>query len=152
MRLLAGCVVLAVVCVSAPRAGDPIAAQQGIVDLGTLGGPFSSASAINNRGHIVGVSNTDLVTLHAFLWQDGTMIDLGTLPGGHFSGASGINDRGQVVGASGNAAFESRAVLWDDGAVIDLGALPGSVNCTATAISRHTHIVGSCDGAGAFLW
>jgi uncharacterized membrane protein len=37
---------------------------------------------------------------HAFLFDDGVMIDLGTLPGGNVSEAIAINNRGEVVGDS----------------------------------------------------
>jgi len=52
-------------------------------DLGTLpSGAFSAALAINNRGEIVGASDTARRgASHAFLWRNGTMIDLGTLAG-----------------------------------------------------------------------
>src|SRR5437667_4373617 len=64
--------------------------QLSIIDLGTLGGTYSAAQAINNRE-----SSTASGELHAFLWHDGTMVDLGTL-GGTSSTARGINERGQV--------------------------------------------------------
>ena len=57
----------------------------------------SWAVAINDRGQVVGSSDTAAGDLHAFLYSDGAMTDLGTL-GGTNSWASGINDRGQVVG------------------------------------------------------
>jgi probable HAF family extracellular repeat protein len=76
-------------------------------DLGTLGGNSSSASGINDRGQIVGFSTTASGDFHAFLYENGVMTDLGTLPGSNFSVANGINNRGDVVGASGG-----HAVLW----------------------------------------
>jgi probable HAF family extracellular repeat protein len=107
MRSLVVSASLALACVISRPALDTAVGQESIVDLGTLGGPFSSASAINNRGQIVGVSNTDPVTLRGFLWEEDAMTELGTLPGGHFSGASGINDRGQIAGTSTNELFEA---------------------------------------------
>ena len=70
------------------------------VDLGTLGGTFSGASALNVRGQVVGVSATAAGELHAFSWtKRGGMTDLGTL-GGADSNAGAVNVRGQVVGIS----------------------------------------------------
>jgi probable HAF family extracellular repeat protein len=75
-----------------------------VVDLGTLGGSFSWAFAVNNRGWVVGIATlTGDTSLHAFLWHDGLMTDLGIL--GHpealpISTAVSINDAGEVVGVS----------------------------------------------------
>jgi len=90
-------------------------------DLGTLGPTdsvsySSSANGVNNLGQIVGWSTTTPIesyyectstisacTLHAVLWtKDGTIHDLGTLPGDSISAASKINQLGFVIGSSGN--------------------------------------------------
>src|SRR5215510_14995213 len=75
-------------------------ATYSITDLGTLGGATSTACGINDRGQVAGNSAIASGELHAFLWDGGTMTDLGTLPGRAFSGARFINNRGQVVGSS----------------------------------------------------
>ena len=47
------------------------------IDLGTLGGEESWAWAINNRGQVVGWSETTDGDIHPFLWEKGEMTDLG---------------------------------------------------------------------------
>jgi probable HAF family extracellular repeat protein len=92
-------------------------------DLGSLGGTFSGAAAINNQDQVVGNSNlSGDTTFHAFLWQNGVMTDLGTLPGHSSSAAFGINSKGQIVGQS-CSDVECRAFLWQDGVMTDLNDL-----------------------------
>jgi probable HAF family extracellular repeat protein len=67
---------------------------------------------------------------HAFLWQNGRMIDLGTPPGAR-SGppgvtVTGINDPGQVVANVVTASGFTHAVLWQNGRMIDLGTPPAA--------------------------
>jgi probable HAF family extracellular repeat protein len=86
----------------------------GMIDLGTLGGEYSTAWAVNARGQVVGWSKmTGNGQSHAFLWQRATgMIDLGTLDGGS-SNAVTISERGHIVGTSTTAkGLQAHAVLW----------------------------------------
>jgi probable HAF family extracellular repeat protein len=102
------------------------------IDLGGLGGVQNNlASAINNRGQVVGASDLQGdATGHAFLWQDGLMTDLGTLPAplNSSSTAANINESGQVVGNSCDVNFNCHGFLWEDGVMTDLNALlpPGT--------------------------
>ena len=51
-----------------------------MTDLGTLGGTFSRANAINASGEVVGVAGrADGTTQGAFLYSHGSMADIGTL-------------------------------------------------------------------------
>jgi probable HAF family extracellular repeat protein len=72
-----------------------------MTDIGTLGGNYSGANAINDRGQITGGSNATsvpgLAYSHAFLWERGEMTDLGTGQG-PYSVANGISNTGTVAG------------------------------------------------------
>ena len=119
-------------------------------DLGTLGGDQSSASAINEIGHVVGSAWAADRLNHAFLWTPEVgMIDLGTL-GGYSSDAVDINDRDEVTGRSYNPSSERRAFHWANGVMTDLGAFAGGEPEPAD-INNRGQIVGS-GGPGAFLW
>lgn len=138
--------------------------SRGMEDMGTLGGTDSAGFAINDRGQIAGWSftnttpnpSTGVPTLDPFLWENGKMLDLGTL-GGTFGQAWALNNRGQVVGYSGLPGDSANhAFLWDHtGGMQDLGTLGGGTG-GADAINDAGDIVGGdsrADGsAGSFLW
>ncbi len=73
-----------------------------MADLGLLGGSESYARGINDSGQIVGDSATSSNHLHAFLYANGAMTDLGTWA--DISYALGINDSGQIVGDSATSS------------------------------------------------
>jgi probable HAF family extracellular repeat protein len=72
------------------------------IGLGTLGGDYSTAYAINNRSQVVGHSKTASGSTHAYLYDEGVMTDLNSLIsptlGWELLFAQDINDSGQIVG------------------------------------------------------
>jgi probable HAF family extracellular repeat protein len=97
-------------------------------DLGTLGGTMGNvATSINNRGEVVGTSQSKDGTLHPFLWTKETGIqDLGAFPGAVATVApccNTINNKGEVVGFSIDAHSSFRALVWHDKRPIDLNRL-----------------------------
>src|SRR3989338_2794701 len=150
---------------------QPASAELSITDLGTLGGDFSWATRINNRGQIVGDSMTVSGEFRAFLWTQGTgMTNIGTL-GGPDSIASDINELGQVIGPSDTATqncvsslyglpatipLDCHSFFWTvDGGMIDIGTL-GGASGVASDINDVGQVVGISETAlgefHAFRW
>jgi probable HAF family extracellular repeat protein len=147
-----------------------------LTDLGTLPGVGNSSGGlwINANGLIAGVSEngrTDplypgLPEIHAVLWQQDKITDLGTLAGGGYqSEANAVNSAGQVVGSALNtvpdpnsmqpAAFwlwggimpvyqyQTRAFLWDrQHGMQDLGTLPGGTDAQALLVNERGQVIG----------
>src|SRR5215467_1771693 len=92
----AGCLTMVLLSAIGGRAA-PVA-----VDLGTLGGSYSVATAVNANGQVIGFSYlAGDMAQHAFLWTAAglTPVDLGTL-GGTSSVATAVNANGRVIGYS----------------------------------------------------
>ena len=126
-----------------------------VTDLGTLpGDSYSTATAINGSGQVVGYSYIDEGYQHAFLYENGQMKDLGTLPGGSWSEAYDINNSGQVVGVSGTSSGQ-HAFLYENGQMVDLGTLPASHSypySRAYGINDSGQVVGDSEPSHAFLY
>jgi probable HAF family extracellular repeat protein len=139
---------------------------QGFIDMKTLGGASSEATAINNapKPQVVGWSMTATGGPHAFLHNGiapplTAKDDLGTL-GGAISEATAVNDLGEVVGFSTTASGQTHAFKTSPNAGIkpvksDLGTLGGPISY-AYAISENGLVVGSSYTASgdlhAFIW
>jgi probable HAF family extracellular repeat protein len=119
------------------------------------GGAFSTAYAINNRGSIVGAAETSRHLVHAVLWKDSRVVELGTLEGGLRSRALALNDKDEIVGFSEAPGAETHAFLYANGTMRDLGSL-GNDPVRANAINNRTQIVGASGVSRmirhAFLW
>lgn len=158
--------------------------EKGIVtDLGVLpNGATSASTSISPNGLIAGVSENGLIDPlvpgfpegHAVLWQNGSLIDLGTLEGGYESLAFAVNSSGQVAGLFTNTTadpnsmfgtgYQARAFFWQNGVMQDLGTL-GGPDAQALLINERGQVVGwsytsSSPGAcgfiplatGSFIW
>jgi probable HAF family extracellular repeat protein len=169
-----------------------------IINLGTLpeGGYESEAESVNSSGQVVGVATNTVPDAYslfqwssqlnhfdpypypyqerAFLWQDGVMMDLGTLGTGTDAWGMAINERGQVVGISYTTATPNQIVtpcvfngsgafiptqdpfLWENGNMTDLGGLGGTCGFPYW-LDDQGRVVGVSDLTGdqvqhPFLW
>lgn len=108
----------------------------------------SVANDINNRGQIVGVSETAFGH-QGFLW-DGVLTPLPTL-GGNGSAAYAINDNSVIVGYSWVAPDTPHAVLYRNGQIQDLGVLGTDTTSAAYDINSRNVAVGY-SGALPFIY
>jgi probable HAF family extracellular repeat protein len=131
------------------------------------GDSVGAATAINDRGQVVGISGIcdravgRFSAAHAVLWENGAVVDIGNLGGAAWNTPMAINEWGDVVGfanVSAGGAFSAHAFLWTrrDG-IRDLGTLPGDAFSQALGINNWRQVVGiSCTAGFAscrgFLW
>jgi len=130
---------------------DPFLWKHGtMADLGTLGGTYGFATALNNRGQVAGQSNlAGDQTAHPFLWDRGKLTDLGTL-GGTFGTATWMNNAGEVVGGATTRADKAfHAFFWRGGKMTDLGTVNGDTCSVAHFMNSRGQVVGTsgdCEG------
>ena len=135
--------------------------QNGMQDLGTLGGPDAWAGLVNERGQVAGISYTNSTANAAnatcganvpaqdpFFWEKDTgIIDIGTF-GGTCGITNALNKRGQVAGQSYLAGnLTAHAFLWQKNGhpqLADLGTLGGD-NASALWLNDAGELVGYAD-------
>jgi len=136
-----------------------------IRDLGSFGGYQNAAQAINNHDQVAGFSlNTtpDPYSINevlflgaptgtqtrAFLWEKGTMKDLGTL-GGDDAGALLINKNGQIAGESYTSTIPDPVTgfppidpfLWEGDTMTDIGTFGGAIGFP-TFLNNNGQVIG----------
>lgn len=123
--------------------GTARSSRHEIRDLGTLGGFFGAARGIDERGTVVGESETADGRVHAFLWTraDG-MMDLGALNPTTYSSAWAINRAGIIVGQAESQGEGLRPAFWNLGnGMTELKTIAGWHNA-ATDVNRLGQVVG----------
>ena len=121
-------------------------------DLGFLGsGQFSEAHGINDLGEVVGAADNGTV-IHAFLWQNGTYTDLGSLGGAGAASVAYVINNSTVVAGSSNGGFLS--FVWRNGVMTQLPFPPGVFSSSVFDINNADDIVGEGTSSQqqALLW
>src|SRR5690606_11724492 len=94
---------------------------------------------ISDAGHVAGSSSAS-DGLHAYVWHEGIMTDVGSWSGSIYSKAWDANDLGHACGKFGGFG-DHHAGLWRDGERIDLGWL-GRFRSEALGVNDHDLVVG----------
>ncbi len=142
--------------------------QYHLTDLGSLGGEVqhgisSDVGGLNAMGQLVGEAYTSGGVYHAYLYSNGTMIDMG-IPNSGFpeTGFDAITDSGKIVGTAFNPGHNYHAFSYTSGVWQDLGDLNGGNSYSqAYGINPAGQIIGwtyvgtdqfGGDGQRAFLY
>ena len=130
-----------------------------VTDLGTLGGTFSIAFAINDKGQIDGLSTTpgDQVT-HGFFLENGVMTDMGTLGGPNSQALFGPGGAAQATGLAENGISDPNGedfcglgtnliclnFIWQNGVMMPLSTLGGN-NAQGSDINNQGQMAGMAE-------
>jgi probable HAF family extracellular repeat protein len=140
-------ILLAACCFAAALSHAAAPKRWTILNLGDLAGGVggSIAQAVNDRGQVVGQATARSpggfgYALHAFMWEDGVMRDLGTPPTSTMSGAIDVNDRGLVLGGDGLGV----TYFWQSGEWVRVSApgFPDRINKFGDIAGAYTNAAG----------
>jgi probable HAF family extracellular repeat protein len=112
---------------SAPNGGPS-------VNLGSIGGANASAFGVSNTGQVVGWAQIASGTYDAFVFSNGSMVDLNSLvklaDGAYLTQATAINDRNQIVaqGSDGLSYLLSPPIRQQLAAVLAVATSAGAGN------------------------
>jgi probable HAF family extracellular repeat protein len=129
----------------------------------------SAATAINDKGQVVGISGEcdrsigRFSAKHAVIWNNGVPNDIGSFGGLAWHTPTAINNDGQVTGFSNfpgdeDGSLNAHAFFWSGiqgDPIEDLGAVGDDVISLAFGMNRFGHVVGLSIGASgvrAFLY
>jgi probable HAF family extracellular repeat protein len=114
-------------------------------DLGSLGGGASDAYSINNRGQVVGESNTADGRGAGFIWENGVMRRLPIdRPDLRTYVAASINDAGNVAGSAPVDSLHTRALFWSspDAQPQTLAVPAGHTDASARTVGPQGWVLG----------
>ncbi|MGI4791349.1 MAG: DUF3466 family protein, partial [Janthinobacterium lividum] len=125
-----------------------------VLPLGPLA-VWDMAVGINDHCAIIGTLSLPMTrmmpVMHAALWRNGRLRDLGILPGFPSASAVAINAQEDIVcnserfeNVESQVRLLSRAYLWQNGKKTDLGLLPGCNSSRANKINDAGEIIGQC--------
>ena len=132
-----------------------------VTDLGTLGGTFSVAEGINNKGWAGGIGSLPGDNnSHAVLWVRGLKIDLGTFGGPNSATIYAPNEAGQAAGSAETSVSDPLGedycgngthlvclpFIWQYGIKIPL-RIPGGNNGEGAAVNKWGQVVGNAETA-----
>ncbi len=123
--------------------GNPVVTEWLNGSATSLGIP-GYGTAINNSGQVAGGFITAAGELNAFVWNNGTLVNLGTLNGGTWSSAYGINAAGHIVGTSMTGTGVFAAFFSNGSGMTSL--------CSSCTSNSYANTINSADiAAGSFV-
>lgn len=137
---------------------DPL---EGMKDLGVMLGPNSTATDISESSTVVGWTGRGplLSDTRAFISQGDTLTICDPVPDGVSSEARSISRSGRVVlvGKTTEDMFGPfQAYIWHDGVMSHLGSLPGFESVAPHDINNSDFVIGSCLNPGVnstlYIW
>ena len=147
---------------------EPDGAMRELQPLPGTGDTTTAATAINDRGQVVGISGIcdqavgRFSARHAVMWEHGVPRYLGSLGGAAWNTPAAINNNGVVVGFADVPGDQGGtpnyvAFIWtQSGGMKKLAQLPGETRGAAFGINDDNQVVGLSRGPGipthATLW